>query len=861
MTAVLLAGTAQTVSAQRITASKTFEWASTGAWAMPFTPGRPGEVVITIHWTKPASPVMGVTVPQAWGISLTRDVPASNSMVKALPTASTPGDASGTVTLKYNMTAADLAAGTAWLAVPLTTGRNDQDFKLDMSVTYPIAPAAAPVDLAVIDANLSGAGAAPMLKVNLRNAGQKAITQDPATVECHLDSFLFLGWRADSLQAWQPGATVGIALKLYNGAVIDPGKNTVVGANPITCFLRSYYPRKDYYPDNDTLKTQITIAAPAASQFAFDVQIDDCNQTTTFVAGKRACAHLNWTNAGAGFDGGFSATCTQGGQQSVVAHTARIQYGEAGKEDFDPGPLAAGQHFLICKLLTGGGTSLQSTNTFNVQPPIRYDLAMGKMARTIQSTADGKTYFDVELRNDGTTTTAYALDCNVAGYHYTEANQYLPLGGGTHRLQNAQSLASLPEGVQQVTCMANVTNAGATDANPANNTMTSPVRITHAGHELYVQIADATASLETNRPVHNYPGSDGLRIDESMLRIEVAIYEHASHNFVFRICLKDAVGNDLSSNVTAEPIRYGGETLDGKPYFMPVTTTLISWTDASMSPPSQGIIHVEVWDTAAPPPDAACNATTDPAASSQAPPKTALWSVAEFPTAFAWRMADKFVKPGIGDRRISGLSPVTSSATDTTPPPKRPPRRPIIEKNPGVPPITSLKPPLEAPVTEPAKESVACDGGCFDANVSGDHTATMNGHAAVQIDVVDTEMGGGDFKMVLTSGEDEGHYVSFGRFGAGGRPRAGVAYVIANSCDEEGAENNKRDQFTAEYWVNAFHEGEVISYNGKTGTLTIDQITPDRILGHFSVVACRWKTDGTRVETRLRGRFNALFPH
>lgn len=153
-----------------------------------------------------------------------------------------------------------------------------------------------------------------------------------------------------------------------------------------------------------------------------------------------------------------------------------------------------------------------------------------------------------------------------------------------------------------------------------------------------------------------------------------------------------------------------------------------------------------------------------------------------------------------------------------------------------------------------------CQGGCFEAVVTGDRNTTVNGRASVEIDVVDSETGGGDFNVVLRSREDEGHYLVFTRGNMGGRPRRPGAYALANACDEEGAENNKPDQFAAEYWVNAYNEGPSVRYGSKTGTLTIGEITNGRIIGDFNFTACHWKEDGTRVETRLRGKFNALWP-
>lgn len=176
------------------------------------------------------------------------------------------------------------------------------------------------------------------------------------------------------------------------------------------------------------------------------------------------------------------------------------------------------------------------------------------------------------------------------------------------------------------------------------------------------------------------------------------------------------------------------------------------------------------------------------------------------------------------------------------------------------------KTPLAGPTRTASPDSVKsppnnCQGGCFEAAVSGDRNTTVNGHASVEVDVVDSETGRGDFNVVLRSREDEGHYLAFTRGNLGGRPRAPGAYALANSCDEEGAENNKPDQFAAEYWVNAYREGPSVRYGSKAGTLTIDEITKGRIIGHFNFTACHYKEDGTREETRLRGKFNALWPH
>jgi hypothetical protein len=153
-----------------------------------------------------------------------------------------------------------------------------------------------------------------------------------------------------------------------------------------------------------------------------------------------------------------------------------------------------------------------------------------------------------------------------------------------------------------------------------------------------------------------------------------------------------------------------------------------------------------------------------------------------------------------------------------------------------------------------------CDGGCFTTTVSGAQGGRFTGHAVVEVDVVDPE-NGGDFRLVLRSSKDEGNYIAFTRWSYGGRPRAGTTYTLANTCDEEAAEANKPDQFSAEYLVNAYHEGEPIRFNGKAGTLTVDEITNDRISGRFAFAACRWQPDGTKEQTRLRGTFNALWPH
>ncbi|HUP88926.1 MAG TPA: hypothetical protein VM100_06240, partial [Longimicrobiales bacterium] len=162
-------------------------------------------------------------------------------------------------------------------------------------------------------------------------------------------------------------------------------------------------------------------------------------------------------------------------------------------------------------------------------------------------------------------------------------------------------------------------------------------------------------------------------------------------------------------------------------------------------------------------------------------------------------------------------------------------------------------------VPPPPRSPVDCESSCFEARVTGAQNTLLNGSAAVEVDA--GSGAAGDFNIVLRKRDDGGNYISFMRTTNGGRPRAGVTYALANSCDEEAAENNKPDQFTAEYWVNAFHEGPGVRYASKAGTFTINEITKDHIIGQFAFTACHFKDDGTREQIHARGNFNALWPH
>src|SRR5207237_976137 len=113
-------------------------------------------------------------------------------------------------------------------------------------------------------------------------------------------------------------------------------------------------------------------------------------------------------------------------------------------------------------------------------------------------------------------------------------------------------------------------------------------------------------------------------------------------------CIKDNSGADLSAHITASP------------NVSPYSIMTASWTDAAVTPPSNGIIHVEVWDSRkAAAAGTGCSATTDPMANDKAPSATGLWSMAEFPTALKWYVSDNFTQktPGIG--RTIGNAPGT----------------------------------------------------------------------------------------------------------------------------------------------------------------------------------------------------------
>jgi hypothetical protein len=170
-------------------------------------------------------------------------------------------------------------------------------------------------------------------------------------------------------------------------------------------------------------------------------------------------------------------------------------------------------------------------------------------------------------------------------------------------------------------------------------------------------------------------------------------------------------------------------------------------------------------------------------------------------------------------------------------------------------PIPQLEaPPAKTPTQAPGSADIGkptCHGGCFDASASGgEHSATLGGHATVEVD------DGEYFRLVLRSAGDEGHYVAFGRQ-PGGPPRAGTAYTLSNTCDEDNAAN-RPDDFSAEYVVDGYRE-EAEQYQARSGTLTIDSIGPTWLRGHFAFVGCRYTVEGEIKEARVSGTFEGLW--
>lgn len=174
-------------------------------------------------------------------------------------------------------------------------------------------------------------------------------------------------------------------------------------------------------------------------------------------------------------------------------------------------------------------------------------------------------------------------------------------------------------------------------------------------------------------------------------------------------------------------------------------------------------------------------------------------------------------------------------------------------------PITPPPAPITTDLSGTPSKSQDCAEACFDATATAAGGGAFTGSASVEVDVVDPE-NGGDFRIVLRAGADGGHFIAFTRWGYGGRPRAQTTYQLANACDDDAAEKNQRDQFSAEYFLNAYASDGGASFKARSGTLTIDEISRNSIHGRFNFIAC--DANGRDVaDTRVRGRFNASWQH
>jgi hypothetical protein len=158
---------------------------------------------------------------------------------------------------------------------------------------------------------------------------------------------------------------------------------------------------------------------------------------------------------------------------------------------------------------------------------------------------------------------------------------------------------------------------------------------------------------------------------------------------------------------------------------------------------------------------------------------------------------------------------------------------------------------------------VNCDSGCSSTIVSGWQHKLLTGRAEVEVDVWEPDVGRTLNIALRSDREEDGNYVTFsGNFGLR-RPQPGQKYVIANSCDEAGAQTRRPDQLDAEYFVNGYNTNanqEVSDFHGQSGMLTVDELVGNRIKGHFEFLACHWLSGGGRQDVRLRGKFDAVWP-
>ncbi|HUP88572.1 MAG TPA: hypothetical protein VM100_04455, partial [Longimicrobiales bacterium] len=685
--APLLLTIAHAAHAQRISKSAYYGWASDRPFIVKFDAKAPGEVIITVSWTG-SEEVLGQKVPLQWGASLGREGAVTISS-KGMPVdqllAWTTGNRTGKVTLKYTITSADLTSGSAWIARATSNGPVTNDIRLSVTVSYPVPAADALYDVALvtIDPVLTGAGRNAIIGATLKNAGQKDITASLGTVNCKLKQYEFSGSRdLGASAAWKPGTTRHATMRLSRDtAFIDPGKNITAGTHAIRCNVVNYAigeQQEDYFQNNDTLNAQITVPVPPASSLGFAIDVDDCKGGLTFFAGGRACAILNWTNNGGGFDGGFTTTCRQGGQQMVVNKAGWTRYGDVGRQVVDLGSLSAGQHIIICAMT---GTALRATaerrDTINVRAPARMDAAVIALSRVVESSQTGSR-LDVWIRNNGTVAlTKMTLTCKIGNQDFTNPYVYAPPGDSLKmRALSPLPLTSLPEGITNAQCTAATDpNSDYADADLSNNTLSAQVRITHPGHEPYIDIRKISVALESSFDTH-YPQERAAKFDDRTLRIDVdTVMGTAPRAAAYFICVKDAAGKDLSSQVEADKVLVGSVSLNNAGYYFPDPFVRITWTDVTSPPPSTGIIHVEAWDsTRAPTADAACAATTDPLAGPNAPSKNGLWAMMEVKSALPWRVSDTFAKNSaidkLGGRTLSG--PTRNAPKDTTPTPPPP---------------------------------------------------------------------------------------------------------------------------------------------------------------------------------------------
>jgi hypothetical protein len=273
------------------------------------------------------------------------------------------------------------------------------------------------------------------------------------------------------------------------------------GDQPATCTARIVQPRdaRDGNPANDTLSGVVRVEPPPRPDLIIrSIELRDCETRGAAVAGRPACAEVNFENsrAGAGIVTPWLVACDIGGVRASAPGVTPIDKGYVVFAIVGFEKLAAGEYDADCTvdaknvLAETDETNNRRTDRVAVlgdMSGVQYDLAITGMGTTVSEARDETTkqpyvFMEVRLKNLGTQPILQAdVRCELG----TTGLAFLSLGSlgfqpgeeGPFKVQVwGRRLGQVPSGPHETTCAAGIVlPKAAVETTVENNVMTGTV--------------------------------------------------------------------------------------------------------------------------------------------------------------------------------------------------------------------------------------------------------------------------------------------------------------------------------------------------------------------------------------------------